>query len=323
MSTTGALTNNGLLYLDFDGGSGLSNLSVMTGLTNNGTLDIGNFSLSGSDKMTAETLSNTGTIKLNGNVSNQALLDVTTGVAGFGTAATLTGTVTLTKDSAIEFKSGEINTIGAGSQLTLNGNNAFIEDGASFSNSALTGLATVAGSFLLENGAAVSTTGAVSDSGLLGVDFVSFSGEGGSTLSIAKGLTNTGTLDIGNSFLSSSDSFTAASFVNSGTVNLTGSTNGANFAALNVSGALTNNGSISIATDTETLAGAVSGAGSFSLSTAKLQFNSSVSSGQTINETGVDALTLKQAQNFAGTISGFGTAATRSTRRTLSRLERR
>jgi hypothetical protein len=63
---------------------------------------------------------------------------------------------------------------------------------------------------------------------------------------------------------------------------------------------------LAIASDTEELAGAVSGAGSFSLSTANLQFNSSVSSGQTINETGVDALTLKQAQNFAGTISGFG-----------------
>ena len=77
-----------------------------------------------------------------------------------------------------------------------------------------------------------------------------------------------------------------------------------------MSGALTNNGSISIASDTEELAGAVGGTGSFSLSTANLQFDSSVSAGQTINETGADALTLKQAQSFAATISGFGTGDT-------------
>ena len=63
-----------------------------------------------------------------------------------------------------------------------------------------------------------------------------------------------------------------------------------------MSGATTNNGSISIASDTEELAGAVGGAGSFSLSTANLQFDSSVSAGQTINETGADALILEQAQ---------------------------
>ena len=74
---------------------------------------------------------------------------------------------------------------------------------------------------------------------------------------------------------------------------------------------MTNNGSISIAGDTEELAGAVGGTGSFSLSThANLQFDSSVSSGQTIDETGADALTLKQAQSFAATISGFGTGDT-------------
>ena len=121
-------------------------------------------------------------------------------------------------------------------------------------------------------------------------------------------LTNTGTLDIGNAALSSSASVTAESFVNSGTVDLTG--NGTNLAALNVSGATTNNGSISITSDTEELAGAVGGAGSFSLSTANLQFDSSVSAGQTITETGADALILEQAQKFAATISGFGTGDT-------------
>ena len=39
-------------------------------------------------------------------------------------------------------------------------------------------------------------------------------------------------------------------------------------------------------------------------------FDSSVSSGQTIDETSADALTLEQAQSFAATIRGFGTGDT-------------
>jgi hypothetical protein len=90
------------------------------------------------------------------------------------------------------------------------------------------------------------------------------------TVSIAGALTNTGTLDIGgNIYVPSWGSITANSFVNSGTVDLTG--NGTNFAALNVSGETTNNGGISIASDPEELAGAVAGTGSFSLSTANLR----------------------------------------------------
>jgi hypothetical protein len=131
---------------------------------------------------------------------------------------------------------------------------------------------------------------------------------GGTTLSIGGALTNSGTLDIGNSQVFASDSVTAKSFVNSGKVDLIG--NGTNLATLNVSGATTNYGSISITTDTEELAGAVRGAGRFRLSNANLLFDSSVSSGQKINESGADGLTLKQAQKFAGTIRGFGTGDT-------------
>ena len=122
-------------------------------------------------------------------------------------------------------------------------------------------------------------------------------------------VTDTGTLDIG-SGSSSQHSVTATSFVNSGKVDVNGDVTN----ALSVSGATTNNGSISIASATEELSGAVGEAvgktGSFSLSGAKLQFDSSVSSGQTINETGADALILEQAQSFAATIRGFGTGDT-------------
>jgi hypothetical protein len=82
---------------------------------------------------------------------------------------------------------------------------------------------------------------------------------------------------------------------------------GTNFATLDVSGATTNNGGISITDDTEGLAGPVGGKGRFSLSHANLQFDSSVSAGQTIDEAGKDALILEEAQSFAGRIKGFGT----------------
>ena len=101
---------------------------------------------------------------------------------------------------------------------------------------------------------------------------------------------------------------TAASLDNTGVIDLIGA--GTNFAALKVSGATTNNGSISITSDTEEFAGAVGGAGSFSLSNANLRFDSSVSAGQTINESRRGRAHLKQAQKFAGTISGFGTGDT-------------
>jgi hypothetical protein len=312
VSTTGALANDGTLHLDTNTGNGGSSLTLAGGLTNSLNLFLGNSKLSASDEVTATSFDNTGQIDLVGSKQYQALLDVTAGSAGFGTAGVLSGYVTLSGDSAIEFASGQITSLVG--HLILSGKSAFIEDNTDLgSNSALTGLASIAaGAFFgLEDGAAVSTTGPLANSGKLSLDQGGL-GTGGATLSIAGGLTNGGTLDIGNGsrFYSASDSVTANSFVNSGTVGLTGG--GANFAALNVSGATTNNGAISIATDTETLAGAVGGTGSISLSNANLQFDSSVSAGQTIKEKGANAnaLILEEAQSFAATISGFGTGDT-------------
>jgi len=313
VSTDGALANDGALSLDTAGGDGGSSLTVGGTLTNDGAsvISIGSRALSASDEMTATSLDNTGFIQLTGSGANQALLDVS-GSAGFGTAGVLSGTVFLVGDSAIEFVSGQITSLTG--ILDLVGKDAFIEDStAPGSNSALAGLTSigdgvsnVSNELVLERGASVSTTGALDNDG--GVYLDSLAREGGSSLTVVGTLTNIGSLNLGNPSLRSSDSVTANSLVNSGTVNLT--SNGTNVAALDVSGATTNNGSISIASDTEELAGAVRGKGSFSLSTASLQFDSRVSAGQTIAETGADALTLKHAQSFAGTISGFGTGDT-------------
>ncbi len=206
--------------------------------------------------------------------------------------------------------------------MTLLGKQAFVEDSTALgSNSALNGLASIgsAGALGLYYGAAVSTTGALTSNGSILIDTF---GSGESSLTVAGALTTTSDLSIGNSALSAMAEVTAASLDNTGEIFLTGNNATTNLAALNVSGATTNNGSVSIATDTEELAGAVDGAGSFSLSTANLQFDSSVSAGQTINETGADELTLKEAQSFLAAISGFGTGD-RLTRRTFSCPERR
>jgi hypothetical protein len=352
VSTSGSLANDGTIRLDIVGGDGGSSLTVGGTLTNSGSLSIGNATLSALDEAAASSLDNTGSISLTGSSANQALLDVTAGSAGFGTAGVLTGNVALTGDSAIEFASDEITSLAANAQLQLNGSDAFIEDSTALgSNSALTGLASIgAGATLdLESGApgfpggggpevmtgalvndgniqidasvssggsSLSVAGALTNSGILSVD--TGYGASGSTLSIGGTLTNTGTLDIG-SIANGTTSVTAKSFVNRGTVNLTG-TYFFHPITLNVSGALTNNGSISIFDDTEELAGAVDGTGSFSLSTryraTNLVFDSSVSSGQTINEIApllggnAETLTLEQAQSFGGTISGFGTGDT-------------
>jgi hypothetical protein len=304
VSTTGALVNDGFVRLDTGRGDGGSSLNIGGTLTDSGGLSIGNSFLSSPNSVTAETLvTSDARIDVTGGASAQALLDITAGVAGFGSAGTLTGSVSLNGDSAIEFASGQIAAIAAGSALGISGNDAFVEDSTALgSNSALNGLTDVAGDLYLDDSASVSTTGALVNHGDVILDEVLSST--GSTLSIGGTLTNTGKLQIGYFNISSSDSVTAKSFVNSETVYLFG--NGENLAALNVSGATTNNGSISITNDTETLAGAVGGAGSFSLSSANLQFDSSVSARQKIDEFGADGLTLEQAQSFAATISGFG-----------------
>ena len=143
MSTTGALVNHGDIDLDFNFRDVGSSLTVAGALTDT------SLSLGPGSKLTAASIDNsiniTGGIELFGFGANQRLLDVTTGVAGFGTAGTLTGNV-LVAEGAIEFLGGQITTIAASSFLTLRGNSAFVEDSTALgSNSALAGLADVWG----------------------------------------------------------------------------------------------------------------------------------------------------------------------------------
>ena len=233
-TVTTSLDDTGHLYVDAKGGDGGTILNIGAALTNSGNLVLGNTTLSASDEVTAASLDNTGKIYLTGSSADQALLDVA-GSAGFGTAGVLSGHARLAGDSAIEFASGEITSLAANAQLRLYGNDAFIEDStAPGSNSALKGLASIgAGAVLgLHNQAAVSTTGSLVNDGTIRLDIVG--GDGGSSLTLAGALTNSGDLVIGNATLSASDEVTAASLDNTGSINLTGSS--ANQALLDVSG---------------------------------------------------------------------------------------
>ena len=140
-TVTTFLDNSGSLHVDDSAGAGGTILNIGETLTNSHHLSIGNATLSAPDRVTAASLENTarGKIHLTGSSSNQTLLDVTAGSAGFGTAEVLSGTVRLVGDSAIEFASGEITSLAADAQLHLNGSDPFIEDStAQGSNSALT-----------------------------------------------------------------------------------------------------------------------------------------------------------------------------------------
>ena len=90
----------------------------------------------------------------------------------------------LSGDSAIEFASGQITSLADWRILGLDGNDAFIEDSTALgSNSALTGLADIAGTLYLNDGASVSTTGALANRRNLSLNYYT-DDDGGSTLSI-------------------------------------------------------------------------------------------------------------------------------------------
>ena len=121
--------------------------------------------------------------------------------------------------------------------MRINGGDAFIEDSTALgSNSALAGLASIGAdaSFDLENGASVSTTGALANDGAVVLD--TDHGDGGSSLTVAGTLTNSDTLDIGNTALSASDEVTAASLDNTGSIDLTSAGPSASQSLLDVTG---------------------------------------------------------------------------------------
>jgi hypothetical protein len=179
-NVTGTVLNSGGLDVDATSYNGGSSLTIEGTLTNSGTLDIGNDYLEHATSVTVAALTDyisttLGTINIAGDIYTSdsspisATLDVAS-AAGFGAAGDLIGSVNLTGNgyghAVLEFASGEITTIGASSELTLNGSDAFVADASNIAaNSALTSLASVTGSMSLMNSATVSTSNALSNTG--------------------------------------------------------------------------------------------------------------------------------------------------------------
>ena len=235
VTTTGGLsiTGNGVVWLDapFNNSGGGSSLTVGGTLTNTSTnnngLYIGNGNIGVGDTVTATGLVNTGVIQIQGAGTIQSTLDITTGPAGFGTLGVETGTVSLfTGATLLEFASGQIGTIDGA--VELNGNARIADAGTLATNSALTGLNTVAGELALSGGASVTTTGGLSitGNGVVWLDAPFNNGGGGGSLAVGGTLTNTSTnnngLYIGNGNIGVGDTVTATGLVNTGVIQIVG-----------------------------------------------------------------------------------------------------
>jgi hypothetical protein len=284
LKTTGALTNSGLLYLDDDYADGGSTLSIGKKITNEGRLWIGalNGDLTANSSVTTTGVDNAGgSIVLQGDSPYQALLHIT-GAADLGTAAgQLDGIVTLQGESAIEFASGALTTIESGGEFNLYGDQAFVEDAKSLGSDSALAITTDDGDWDLYDGAAAATT----------------------SLTVGSG----GSLDV-NGVAAASTLTLSGALVNDEYVQLYGDGTAGTNGTLSVAGSTTNDGTFNVTNDSETLAGAVLGTGTFNLySGSTLQLDSSVSLGQTLAFSGADTLGLSLANEFSGTLTGFGT----------------
>lgn len=262
-------TNSGTIDIDSGSSQGGSTLNVGGTLTNSGTLQVGNSddSLSSNSTVTVAHLANTGTIDLYGqNGPNFQATLIDTGDAAPGQLASGVF-VNLSGDALLQYASGSITSIASGSGLSLDGANARVADhGKIGKNSALVGLDNNAGHLTLGNGVAIANAALAFDnsgtytifnhvavktnldftnSGHLNLD--PYAGEGGSSVKIIGALHNSGTLDVGNSSLTSPDRVTAASLDNTGTIVLVGNS-ASNSATLNIKGVATNTGTVDIET---------------------------------------------------------------------------
>jgi autotransporter family porin len=310
ITTTVGTAISGTVDLDSsysDTGGGAFTVGGTLTVNSGGALDIGLGSLKAVDTVTANALVDTGSIYLDGGPSaaGNALLNIK-GAA----PASLAGSLSLIGHAAVDFASGGITTIASGGSLSLNGAFAYVADGATASNNALSGLATVDGDLSLLGGAKVSTTGPMAINDYNSVDVDDSYGAGGSSLTVGGLLTNGGYLNVGNYELSASDLVTLNSLTNNYEVELVGSA--AANAEVAITGALINNSGFSVTADSETIAGAVSGTGTFSLTSydnvaGALTFNNSVGSGESVSfgYAGDDTLTLNDAKAFAAAISDF------------------
>ncbi len=243
-----ALANDDVINVDAVGAGG-SNLNVTGDLFNDDVLTVGGDALTRSVGLAANSIhesSLNAMINMSGGVAGSAMaLFKVGGSAGFGSQGVLSGTVTLSERSEIEFASGEIDSISLQGRLTLDGAQAFVADASAIdANSALQGLDDVAGALNLEDGAAVVSSANLTNTGSINVDGF---GGGGSTLTIEGDLTDetdsahftTGDVTIGNQSLTANATVNVAAITNNAGsyITLIGRPSATFQALLNVAGA--------------------------------------------------------------------------------------
>jgi hypothetical protein len=286
LKDAGAFGNTDFAEIDAGLGAGGSILTIGGTLTNSGTIEIGNTSLTKATTVTAAGLANTGTIDLTGGAATKATLDITTAAP-----ATLAGTYNLSGDALLEFASGGITAIGTGGDLSLNGTAALVAlSTALTTDSALTGLASNTGTFSLENGASLTTTVAFANSATTEVDY--FGSNGGSSLTIGGALTNNSfdSIYIGNSGITAATKVTAASLTDNGSINISGGS-GADTGTLALAGASSDAGSITVNTGgVLALGNTLTVSGSLILDGGTVSGGALATSGSGVVETGFDQL---------------------------------
>jgi hypothetical protein len=213
LTIAGGLANSGNLYVNANG-SGGSTLAIDGTLTNSGYVQVGNNALA--TTVTVQALDNTGQINIDGgDTTEPAVLSVAAAAP-----QTWTGTLNIGGDGELEFAGTTgIGTIGTGAQINLYGPQAIVATGSlgTTTDTALTALASNAGQFQLEDGATLTLTGGLANSGNL---YVNANGSGGSTLAIDGTLANSGYVQVGNNTLATT--ITAQGLDNTGQINIDG-----------------------------------------------------------------------------------------------------
>ena len=295
LTTTGGLTNTGNVYVN-SGGSGGSSLTIGGTLTNSGYADVGNNSLA--TTVTAQGLSNTGTIDIKGgNSSNQALLDIAASAP-----STWTGIVNISGNGLLEYDgSSGISAIASGAQINIFTSAGFVAAAGlgTTSNTALTGLTSNAGQLNLQDGATLTTTGGLTNTGNV---YLNSGGSGGSSLTIGGTLTNSGYADVGNNSLATT--VTAQGLSNTGTIDIRGAS--ATTTSLAINGSASNASTINITSYGNLfISGSITGGGTINIG-ADAQLSVTGATGGTLNFQGGDAtLTLDSRASFTDSILGF------------------
>jgi hypothetical protein len=225
------VTSGGLIDIDTAsgaGGSGFTTPTVTIGgaLSQfaSGHLQIGpsDGSLSDTVIVDANSLSGSGPVAIYGTPGSNFLAKL--GITA-NAPATLDSVVTLSGDALLEFGGGAIDSIGTAGNLTLSSAFARVSVPTNtIGNSALNSLSSMAGKLTLGDGAALTVTGDLDDTGAISIDTGSF--YGGSNFSVEGTLTVSaaGTLQIGasNDGLQLDTTASVGALSNAGTIKIYG-----------------------------------------------------------------------------------------------------